>query len=74
MCILELSRTFMYNFHYGYVRNRYGGKVKLLFTGRDNLESEIKTRNMYENFYENTEVFYFSQYSKHSKFFRVITK
>ena len=64
MCILEFSKTFMYDFHYSYIRNRYCDKVKILFTGTDNLANDIRTHNMHEDFYDNTEPFYFSQYPK----------
>ena len=60
MCILELNKVLMYEFHYDYSKNKYDNKSKLLFTDTDNLMYEIKTEHVYDDFSINKEMFDFS--------------
>ena len=69
MCILELSKVLMYEFHYDYIKNKYDNKSKLLFTGTDSLMYEIGTEDVYEHFSSNREMFDFSNYSTKSKYY-----
>ena len=52
MCILELSKVLMYEFH-DYIKTKYNNKWKLLFTDTDSLMYKIKTEDGYEDFSSN---------------------
>ena len=63
MCILELSKVLMYEFHYDSVENKYGNNSRLLFTDTDSLMYEMKTEDVYEDFRNDKKMFDFSNYS-----------
>ena len=49
MCILDLSKTLMYDFHYSYIKQKYKENAELLFTEADSLMYEITTEDFYKN-------------------------
>ena len=59
MCILDLSKVLMYDFHYNFIKAKYGDLSILFFTDTDSLCYHIRTDDAYRDFYR----------SKSSKFF-----
>ena len=56
-CILDLSKWLMYDFHYGYMKKNYDKNAQLLFTDTDSLCYEVETEDIYQDMYENRELF-----------------
>ena len=69
MCILDLSKVLMYDFHYNFIKKKYGDKARLLFTDTDSLCYHIITDDVYEDLYNHKDMFDNSAYSKSSKFY-----
>ena len=62
----------MYDFHYNFIKKNVD--AKLLFTDTDSLTYEIKSEDVYEEFFKHKHLFNFSNYSKYSKFFHPANK
>ena len=69
MCILELSKALMYEFHYDFIKNNYSNKSKLLLTDADNLMCGIKNEGVGVVFSSGKKIFDFSNYSTKSKYY-----
>ena len=69
MCILDLSKVKMYDFHYNYIKRKYNERAELLFPDTDSLCYHITTDDAYRDFYHDRELFDNSDYEKSSKFF-----
>ena len=52
----------MYDFHYNFIKKNFD--AELLFTDTDSLTYEIKSENVYEEFFKWKDLFDFSNYSK----------
>ena len=49
MSILDLSKSLMFDFHYKYIKPKYGKQAKLLFTDTDSFLYEIQTEDFYKD-------------------------
>ena len=62
--VLDISKTFMYRFHYDYIKQKYGEKASPLFTDTDSSTYIIETENLYKDMLENKQLFDTSNYNK----------
>ena len=69
MLILELSKMLMYDFHYNYIKKKYGNRAKLLFTDRDSLIYEIEAEDVYQDFWNDKDKFDNSEYPENSPYY-----
>ena len=60
--VLDTSKIPMYNFHYGFIKEKYGEKAKLLDMDTDGLKYHIKTDDVYKDMSENIVIFDTSNY------------
>ena len=74
MCILDLSKTLMYDFHYNYIKDKYGDKARLLFTDTDSLTYEIEAGDVYQDFWNDKDKFDNSDYPESSPYFNKTNK
>ena len=49
-CILDLSKTLMYDSHYYYIKKKYDNRAGLLFTDTDSLTYEIEAEDVRKDF------------------------
>ena len=69
MCILDLSKTLMHDFHYNYIKDEYKNEAKLLFTDTDSLTYEIEAEDVYQKFWNDKDKFDNSDYPESSPYF-----
>ena len=67
LTVLDLSKWLMYDFHYNFIKKIF--IAKLLFTDTGSLIYEIKSENVYKEYYKWKDLFDFSNYSKDSTFY-----
>ena len=68
MSILGISKTFMYQFCYDYIKLKYGDKSQLCYMGTDSFVIYIKTEDFYEDIADDVErSFDISNYGENDK-------
>ena len=61
LSVLDLSKLLMYKFPYEYIKNKFD--ATLLFTDTDTLVYKLKGEDVYEDSYQDKDLFDFSDYS-----------
>ena len=69
MCILDLSKMLMYDFHYNYIKKKYNNRAILLFTDMDSLTYEIEAEDVYKDFWNDKDMFNNSDYPESSPYY-----
>ena len=69
MCILDLSKLHMYQFHYDVIKKTYQDKAKLLFTDTDSLCYHIRTDDFYKDMRDSKELYDMSNFDSSSEFY-----
>ena len=74
MCILDLSKTLMYNFYYNYIKKKYNNRARLLFTDTDSLTYEIEAEDVYKDFWNDKDMFDNSDHLESSPYYCNVNK
>ena len=56
MAILDISKTFMYEFHHNHIKSTYGNRAALLMTDIDSLVYSIETGDLYDDMCHNLDL------------------
>ena len=67
MCILDLSKTLMYDFYYNYIKKKYNDRARLMFTDTDSLTYEIEAEDVCKDFWNDKKMFDNSDYLENSQ-------
>jgi len=74
ICVLDLSKLLMYNFHYNTMLKNYGDKCKMIYTDTDSLIYEVETDDLYEDMLKIQDNFDCSEYPKDHILYNPINK
>jgi hypothetical protein len=74
--LLDLSKALMYDFHYNYVKAKYGDRSLVLFTDtdKDSLCYNIQTKDIYKDMYEDRHLFDTSDYDRDHPLYDISNK
>ena len=64
MSILDLSKLHMYQFHYDYIKPKYGDKAKLLMTDTDSLCYHVEAEDFYQDMKDDGHLYDMSNFTK----------
>ncbi|XP_055306779.1 uncharacterized protein LOC129571042 [Sitodiplosis mosellana] len=64
LAILDISKVVMYDFHYNFMKSKYGDKVQLAYTDTDSFIYKISCENFYDDMKQHLEKFDTSDYKE----------
>ena len=73
-CILETSKLHMYKFWYDHSKSKYNDKIELIYTDTDSFIVEVETNDIYQDMYENKNLYDCSEYPKNHHNFDISNK
>ena len=74
MCVLDLSKLLMYDYHYNTIKKQYKDRAVLLFTDTDSLTYEIKTDDIYKDMEKDKNLYDFSEYPENHPLYDICNK
>ena len=74
MTILDISKTFMYEFHYNHIKSTYGNRAALLMTDTDSLVYSIETDDLYDDMCHHLDLYDTSEYPSDLPAYSIINK
>ena len=74
MCILDLGKVLMYDFHCNFIKKKYNNRARLLFTDTNSLTYEIEAEDVYKDFRNDRDMLDNSDYPESSPYYCNVNK